>query len=153
MIVMEALGARLVVEPYLADRDPRRGSPIVLGGTEAQRNILLPRIVKGSMKLAFALGEPGIALLDSTVCETTARQEGGQWIINGRKSVVLHGAAADLLIVSARTSGAVDERTASRCSSSIRPKPALSGRDYPTYDGMRAAEVEFRQRARQHRNR
>ena len=58
MIVMEALGRYLVVEPYL-QTVVLGASTIVLGGSEAQRRILLPSIVSGSIKLAFAHGEPG----------------------------------------------------------------------------------------------
>src|SRR5262245_3411545 len=57
MIVMEALGSRLVVEPYLPTA-VLGASTIVLGGTDIQRRLLLPSIVKGTLKLAFAHGEP-----------------------------------------------------------------------------------------------
>src|SRR5262249_54031996 len=102
MIVMEALGRHLVVEPYLSTV-VLGASAIGLGGSESQRRILLPKVVDGSMKLAFAHWEPR-ARYSLTQIETTARQEGAVWVINGRKSVVLQGAAADLLVVSARTS-------------------------------------------------
>src|ERR1700674_1667953 len=81
MIVMEAFGKHLVVEPYLSTVI-LGASTIVLGGTDAQRRILLPNIVNGSLKLAFAHGEPGSRYSLSHV-ETTARQEGGFWVING----------------------------------------------------------------------
>jgi alkylation response protein AidB-like acyl-CoA dehydrogenase len=139
MIVMEALGRHLVVEPYLSTVG---AGAIVLGGTEAQRRILLPSVVDGSMKLAFAHGEPGSRYALSQV-GTTARQEGGFWVINGRKSVVLHGAVADLLIVSARTGGQAGDAHGISLFFVNPTEPGVAGRDYPTYDGMRAVEAEF----------
>jgi pimeloyl-CoA dehydrogenase small subunit len=141
MIVMEALGRHLVVEPYLSTV-VLGASTIVLGGTEVQRRILLPSIVDGSMKLAFAHWEPRSRYSLSQV-ETTARQEGGFWVINGRKCVVLHGAVSDLLIVSARTSGEAGDPHGVSLFFVNPSEPGVSGRDYPTYDGMRAVEAEF----------
>jgi alkylation response protein AidB-like acyl-CoA dehydrogenase len=141
MIVMEALGRHLVVEPYLSTV-VLGANAIVLGGTQSQRRILLPSIVNGSMKLAFAHGEPGSRYSLSHVA-TTARQEGGFWVINGRKSVVLHGAVSDLLIVSARTSGEVGDSHGISLFFVNPSEPGVAGRDYPTYDGMRAVEAEF----------
>jgi alkylation response protein AidB-like acyl-CoA dehydrogenase len=141
MIVMEAFGRHLVVEPYWSTVI-LGANTIVLGGTEAQRKILLPSIVNGSFKLAFAHGEPSARYSLSHV-ETTARQEGGFWIINGRKSVVLHGAVADLLIVSARTSGAAGDPQGISLFFVNPAEAGVAGQEYPTYDGMRAAEVQL----------
>jgi alkylation response protein AidB-like acyl-CoA dehydrogenase len=141
MIVMEALGRALVVEPYLSTV-VLAGSAITLGGSDAQRKILLPRIVEGSMKFAFAHTEPGTRFELNRV-ETSARQEGGMWVINGQKSVVLHGASADLLVISARTGGASDSKQGITLFFVNPAEAGVAGRDYPTYDGMRAAEVSF----------
>jgi alkylation response protein AidB-like acyl-CoA dehydrogenase len=141
MLVMEAFGRRLVVEPYLATV-VLGASAIVLGGTDEQRKILLPQVAAGKLKLAFAHGEPTSRYSPSRV-QTTARIEAGQWVINGRKSVVLHGAAADLLIVSARTSGEAGDVHGISLFFVNPGEPGVSGREYPTYDGLRAAEVEF----------
>jgi len=139
MLVMEAFGRRLVIEPYLATV-VLGASAIVLGGTDEQRKILLPRVASGKFKLAFAHGEPASRYAPTRV-QTTARMEAGQWVLNGRKSVVLHGAVADLLIVSARTSGAVDDARGISLFFVNPGETGVAGREYPTYDGMRAAEV------------
>ena len=141
MLVMEALGRALVVEPYLSSV-VLAGSTIALGGSDAQRRILLPRIADGSMKFAFAHTEPGTRWELDRV-HTTARQEGGMWVINGHKSVVLHGGVADLLIISARTSGAPGSRNGITLFFVNPGEQGVMGREYPTYDGMRAAEVTF----------
>jgi pimeloyl-CoA dehydrogenase small subunit len=141
MIVMEAFGRALVVEPYLSSV-VLAGSTISLGGSQQQRQILLPRIVNGSMKFAFAHTEPGTRFELNRV-ETTARQSGGMWVINGRKSVVLHGPVADLLIITARTSGAPDSPQGITLFFVHPAEQGVTGLEYPTYDGMRAAEVTF----------
>jgi len=141
MIVMEALGKYLVVEPYLPTVI-LGASTIVLGGSQAQRRVLLPSIVNGSMKLAFAHAEPG-SRYSLTHVETTARQEGGFWVINGRKSVVLHGAIADLLIVSARTSGEVRDPHGISLFFVNPSEKGVAGQEFPTYDGARAVEAHF----------
>jgi pimeloyl-CoA dehydrogenase small subunit len=141
MLVMEAFGRALVVEPYLSTV-VLAGSTITLGGSDAQRQILLPRVVDGSMKFAFAHTEPGTRFELNRV-ETTARQSGGMWVINGHKSVVMHGAVADLLIVTARTAGASDDAHGITLFFVNPAEQGVMGREYPTYDGMRAAEVSF----------
>jgi alkylation response protein AidB-like acyl-CoA dehydrogenase len=140
-LVMEAFGKALLVEPYLSTV-VLAGSTIVLGGSDAQRRILLPRIVDGSMKFAFAHTEPG-GRWELNRVSTTARQEGGMWVIDGAKSVVLHGALGDLLILSARTSGAPDSPHGITLFFVNPGEDGVAGREYPTYDGMRAAEVTF----------
>jgi alkylation response protein AidB-like acyl-CoA dehydrogenase len=140
-LVMEAFGKALLVEPYLSTV-VLAGSTISLGGSDAQRRILLPRIVDGSMKLAFGHTEPGTRHELNRVT-TTARQQGGMWVINGTKSVVLHGALADLLIITARTSGAIDSAHGITLFFVNPAEQGVAGREYPTYDGMRAAEVRF----------
>ena len=141
MIVMEAFGRALVIEPYLATV-VLAGTAISLGGTDAQRQILLPRIVDGSLKLAFGHTEPGTQWELNRVA-TTARQEAGMWVINGRKSVMLHGASAELLVITARTSGNSDSPNGITLFFVNPGEQGVIGRDYPTYDGMRAAEVTF----------
>ncbi len=141
MIVMEAFGRHLVLEPFWPTV-VTCASAIHLAGDEEQKKVLLPRIADGSMKFALAHVEPG-GRFDLAHVETTAHQEAGQWIINGKKSVVIHGAAADLLIVPARTSGRTTDRAGISLFFVNPAEEGVEGRDYPTYDGMRAAEVGF----------
>jgi alkylation response protein AidB-like acyl-CoA dehydrogenase len=141
MIVMEAFGRWLVLEPYLANAVLAAGA-VALAGSATQRQALLPRIADGSMKFAFAHIEPD-SRFDLHRVATTARQEAGMWVITGRKSVVIHGAIADLLIVTARTSGAADAKSGISLFFVNPAEEGVAGRDYPTYDGMRAAEVTF----------
>lgn len=142
MLVMEALGRHLVVEPYLPTAVTCAGL-IQQVGDEPQRRILLPRVADGSMKFALAHVERA-ARYDLAHVETTAHEEDGQWVINGAKTVVVHGALADLLVVSARTRGDAADRHGITLFFVNPAEAGVEGRDYPTYDGMRAAEVTFK---------
>ena len=141
MIVMEALGRALVLEPYL--------STAVLGarlisrvGTDTQKKRWLPELAAGRLKTALATLEPG-ARFDLSTVTTAARSSSEGFVIDGRKGVVLHGDSADLLLVSARTSGAQDD-TAGITLFAIDPKtPGVTLRDFPALDGQRVAEVYF----------
>jgi pimeloyl-CoA dehydrogenase small subunit len=103
MIVMEAFGRGLVLEPYL--------STVVLGGnllrwgaSAEQRAALLPRVADGSLLLAFAHSE-GQARYELANVATVARPEGDGWVLEGAKRYVIHGDSADRLLVSARLTG------------------------------------------------
>ena len=139
MIVMEAFGRGLVLEPYFAT--------VILGGgmlrhlaSPAQQQSLIPELAQGKLKLAFAHVErqSRYNLADVT---TTARQEGGGWMLDGAKSVVLHGDCADRLLVTARISGARSDRNGIGLFMVDAECPGLTRRGYPTQDGLRAAEV------------
>jgi pimeloyl-CoA dehydrogenase small subunit len=141
MLVMESFGRALVLEPYLAT--------VVLGGTALRlgasgevKSRVLPAIADGSMKLAFAHGERQ-ARYDVTDVMTTARKSGSDWVLDGAKSVVTHGDCADMLIVSARTSG---ERYDSDGITLFLVDANASGvarRGYTMRDEQRAAEVSL----------
>src|SRR6266478_4315974 len=101
MLVMEAFGRVLALEPYLATV-VLGGTALRLAGNEAQKSAILPQIAEGNMILAFAHGERQ-ARYDLTDVLTTARPKAGGWVVDGAKSVVLHGDSAQRLVVSART--------------------------------------------------
>src|SRR5918998_3117426 len=103
MLVMEAFGRALALEPYLATV-VLSGTALRLAGSDAQQAALLPQIAEGNRLLAFAHGERQ-ARYDLPDVLTKATRRGESWVIDGAKSVVLHGDSADTLIVSARTSG------------------------------------------------
>lgn len=141
MIVMEALGRKLVLEPYLAT--------IVLGGgllrhagNAAQRGKLVPEIAAGTTTLAFAHAERQSRYELADVA-TKARQEGGDWIISGEKTLVLNGDTADTLIVSARVAGDNRDREGVALFLVGADAQGLTRRGYPMQDGLRAAEISL----------
>ncbi|GAA5315574.1 MAG: acyl-CoA dehydrogenase family protein [Candidatus Pelagadaptatus aseana] len=103
VVVMEELGKGLVLEPYLATV-LLFGGLLRDGGTAAQQENLIPAIIGGELQGAVAFAEKQ-SRFDLNNVETTAQSSGDGFVINGEKSVVINGAAADKLIVAARTSG------------------------------------------------
>src|SRR2546427_751235 len=103
MVVMEELGRGLMPEPMLSTV-LLGANAILLGGTDAQRREHLPTVAAGERFLALAWQEPG-SRYDPHHVETRAERAGGVWRLRGEKIQVLDGAAADRLVVSARTAG------------------------------------------------
>ena len=140
MVVMHELGRGLVIEPYFAT---------VLAVEFLKRSAghanLLEQVATGELKLACALGEKQARheLFDIATTAQTAQTDSGGFTLNGTKTVVLHGAQADQLIVSARTGGA--QRATEGISLFVVPATAagVSRRDYRTIDCQRAADITF----------
>ena len=135
MLVMEELGRRLVLEPFL--------STVVLGGglirdygTVAQRAKLLPRIAAGELRSALAHHEAGARYVLDHV-GTSARRGKGSFLLTGSKAIVLDAPLADMLIVSARdeTAGGLSLFMVAPNSRGVRMTP------YRTRDGRSAADV------------
>jgi len=139
MIVMEAFGRGLALEPYLATV-VLSGGLIALAGSDGQKSDILPEVAAGKMMLAFAPGERH-SRYDFAQVETSAKPQGGGFILNGHKSVVLHGGAAHKLIVSARTAGSGNDKNGLSLFIVDRDAKGVTVRDYPTVDGLRAADV------------
>src|SRR5690348_206184 len=141
MLVMEAFGRGLILEPFVASV-VLGGTALRLGGSEQQKSRVLPSIADGSMKLAFAHGERQ-ARYDITDVMTTARKDGSGWVLDGAKSVVTHGDCADLLVVSARNSGERDDADGITLFLVDANARGLTRRGYPMRDEQRAAEVSL----------
>jgi pimeloyl-CoA dehydrogenase small subunit len=141
MLVMEAFGRVLALEPYLATV-VLGGTALRLAGYEVQHSALLPQIAEGKLLLAFAHGERQ-ARYDLSDVLTTARRKPGGWVIDGAKSVVLHGDCAQQLVVSARTSGDRDDRDGITLFLVDAVANGTARRSYPMRDGMRAAEFSL----------
>src|SRR6201982_3876017 len=107
MLVMEAFGRVLALEPYLATV-VLGGTALQIAGNEEQESAILPQVAEAGMILAFAHGERQ-ARYDLSDVLTTAKLQGGGWVLDGAKSVVPHGDSAQRLMVSARTAGERDD--------------------------------------------
>ncbi|WP_019938267.1 acyl-CoA dehydrogenase family protein [Bordetella sp. FB-8] len=138
-VVFECLGRGLVAEPMLGALVV--GQALVLAGTAAQKT-RLDEIAAGDCIAALAHDEPGGHYELENVA-ASARWDGAGWVIDGAKGVVGFGAQADLLLVSARTSGQAGD--AAGISLFLVPGDAagLSRRDYRRFEGGRAAELVF----------
>ena len=141
MIVMEAIGEGLVVEPYLATVG-LGGQFVARGGTEAQKKRLLPAVAEGKAKLALAHTERG-ARYDLQHVATRARRAGDSWVVDGEKCAVLHGGCADLLVVSARTAGNYTDPRGISLFLVWRDTPGVTVREYRTIDNLRAVDIRL----------
>jgi alkylation response protein AidB-like acyl-CoA dehydrogenase len=137
LLTVTAMGKAMLLEPYV--------SSAILGtilirelGSAKQREELLPGMAAGQRIAVPAHLEPG-ARYDLRRVATTARRRGSEWTLQGRKSVVLHAPAADLLLVSARTSRG--EATGISLFAVAREAAGVSLTSYRTLDGACAAEV------------
>lgn len=141
MLVMQAFGRVLVLEPFLATV-VLGGTAIQTAGSAAQKQALLPAIAEGSLKLAFAHGERQ-ARYDLTDVVTTAKRSGAGWVLDGSKTVVSQGEAADKLIVSARTSGDRHDEDGITLFLVDARAQGVARRGYATRDETRAADVSL----------
>lgn len=141
MIVMEALGRHLVVEPYL--------DTVVIGGgflrraSDDQRVAHLPGIMDGSKTMAFAQLERN-SRYDLGDVATTAEKRGTGYVLSGEKFVVGHGDTAETLVVTARTVGSSRDKRGVGLFLVPANAKGVDVRGYDTQDGGRAADITFR---------
>jgi pimeloyl-CoA dehydrogenase small subunit len=139
MLIMEAFGRALALEPYLAT--------VVLGGgllrhgaSVEQRAALAPQIAAGDLRLAFAHSErqSGWDLFDVAA---SARKDGAGYRLSGEKGLVLNGDSAHKLVVCARSAGDQRERGGLGLFLVDASASGVGRRGYATQDGRRAAEI------------
>jgi len=141
LLTASATGKAMLLEPWV--------SSAIIGtvlirelGSARQREEMLPAMAAGERIAVPAHFEPR-ARYDLRFVASSARRSGGSWTVKGVKSVVLHAPAADVLLVSARTSGAPEEPAGVSLLAVAREGPGVSLSPYRTLDGMCAADVEL----------
>ncbi|MDX3060036.1 acyl-CoA/acyl-ACP dehydrogenase [Streptomyces sp. NE06-03E] len=139
-IVLEELGAAgspllmMVVSPAIC------GTVIARFGTEEQKQAWLPGLSDGSLTMSFGITEPD-AGSNSHRITTTARRDGGDWILNGRKVFISGVDISDATLIVGRTE---DARTGS-----LKPCLFIVPRDTPGFSRtqidmeLQAAEKQF----------
>lgn len=136
MIVMQALGGALSLEPYLPTAIVAAPA-IAEFGTVAQRDAILPGLLAGETIVSFAHAE-GDGRDNGPSFATRATVAGGDWRINGEKVLAAAAATADLLLVSADTDGGA-------CLFLVEAAaPGVERRPYRMHDGTRAADLVLR---------
>jgi len=138
-VVFEAMGRGLVVEPMLGA--VMVGEALVAAGTDAQKQAL-GGIIDGTTVAAFAHDEADTHY-ERTRVQTKAERQGDGWVLHGAKAVVPQGEQADLFVVSARTSGAVDDEAGISLFLVPAGTAGLAVRGCPSIDGGRVAELRF----------
>jgi pimeloyl-CoA dehydrogenase small subunit len=141
MLLMQAFGRHLVLEPYLASV-VLGGTAVRLAGSAEQQAEILPGVAAGTVKLAFAPAERQARYALTDVLTPAAPRDGG-FVLEGAKSVVLHGDAADRLVVSAHTAGSRDEAEGISLFLVDGDAPGVARRGYALRDGTRAAEISL----------
>jgi alkylation response protein AidB-like acyl-CoA dehydrogenase len=138
-VLFEPLGRALVVEPFLPTL--LAGSVLVdLGGEAAA--VLIEQVIAGAKLIALAHGEAQARYDLADVAALASPADNGH-TVSGSKSVVLGGAAADWLVVTARISG--NDRRGQDISAFLvdTSHEGVSRRSYATVDGYPAAEIEL----------
>lgn len=141
MLMMEQFGRGLLVEPFLANI-------VLVGGvlrrlaTDEQKAQWLTGIISGEKQAALAFAEPQ-ARFDINNIATTATADGDSYVINGRKTLVLNGGSAELLIVPARTAGEQSDEDGITLFAVAADSAGVEINAYKTVDAQQAAEVSF----------
>ncbi|HYM30594.1 MAG TPA: acyl-CoA dehydrogenase family protein, partial [Candidatus Cybelea sp.] len=141
MVIMEGLGAGLVVEPYFSTA-VLGGGLIAAAGSSALKKELLPKLVEGKVKFAFAFAEHQ-ARFNLGDVSLTAKKSGNGYVLNGQKCVVFDAPAADKIIVSARTAGGHLDPKGISLFLVDRTAKGLGIKGFRTLDHRRAADLSF----------
>jgi alkylation response protein AidB-like acyl-CoA dehydrogenase len=140
MSTMQAMGSALVVEPVLAT--VLAGRLIDRTGSASQKAAILPQVVDGTHRLAFAHGEDGARYRLAQVA-TAAVRSGDGWVLSGVKRVVVGAPLADLMVVSARTSGRPGDAQGISLFVVAADAKGVSTTPYRNVDNQRAADVRL----------
>jgi alkylation response protein AidB-like acyl-CoA dehydrogenase len=139
MLMMEQFGRGLVIEPYLAN--------IVLAGgvlrrtaNSDQKSEWLAPLIEGKLQAALAFAEPQ-GRFNIADIKTTAKQNGKGFTLSGKKTCVLNGGSAELLIIPARTSGGQTDEDGITLFAIAADSAGINRRPYPTVDAHQAADI------------
>ena len=139
--VMEEFGRALVVEPVFPNM-------VLFGGLlersnhETFKSELIPQVIDGSLMGAVAIYEPQ-SRFDVSNIASTAQASGDAYLISGTKSVVLNGASAQKVIVSARTSGEQNDESGISLFMIDVDADGVTLNTYPLMDGQQVADINF----------
>lgn len=142
MILMEAFGQGLVLEPYISTI-VLCGSLLESAGAEKWSQ-QLSDVMEGRHLMALAFVEPE-ARFDLANVATRAESAGDGYRLSGFKGVVLGGPSADSFIIPARTSGAQTDKKGITLFWVPADARGVTRRDYTTIDAFRASEVTLDQ--------
>jgi alkylation response protein AidB-like acyl-CoA dehydrogenase len=136
MLVSQALGAGLLLEPYHSSALVATHA-IVRLGSAVQRARWLPDLASGRQVAVLAHDEPR-AVFDPSRLSTRAARVPQGWALSGRKAAIYHAPIADLFLVSARLDGGETGLFALPASLA-----GIERRDFRTVDGQCAADLCF----------
>lgn len=137
--VMGACGRSLLLEPFLESAVIATALLRSFAEDAAARE-LLTRMAGGDSIAVLAHYEPD-SRFESQWVNTSARRSGDAYMLDGHKTVVMQAGAADVLLMSARTSGEPQDAQGVSLFRVAPDAPGLKLDQYPTLDGRRAADV------------
>ncbi len=139
MLVAQELGRALGGDAFVAST-VLAGQLLMRLGSPAQQQRWLPGLASGALQASVALYEDGVRY-DWHRVRLQARATPAGYLLNGRKTGVLQGDSAGLLLVVARTGGPGAERHGLTVFAVDASAPGVQVRGYDTLDGRRAAHV------------
>ncbi len=139
LVLMEQFGKGLVLEPFLANI-VLGGGAIKRGGSAALKESIIPSLIDGSLQLTLAYAEEQ-SRFDLEDIATAAREDDGNFVLNGKKSMVLNAESADKIIVVARTNGSQVDKEGISLFLVNADSDGLERENFPTVDGLRASEI------------
>jgi len=140
MLIMEAFGRHLVLEPFL-ETVVLCGGLLRRSGSPAAK-ALIRRIIQGEARLAFAYAEPQGRYCLHDVALSAEKRAGG-FVLSGHKSAVAGGPVADAVLVTARTHGDRRDRSGISLFLVDAASAGVERRDYRTIDGRPASEIRL----------
>jgi alkylation response protein AidB-like acyl-CoA dehydrogenase len=141
MVIMHEFGKGLVAEPFLPSAI-LFGGLLQAGASTALKEDLIPQIIGGELQGAFAYLERQSRYVLSDIA-TRATREGSDWILNGEKTVVLNGGAAQKLIIAARASGEQSDESGITLFLVDASADGVERTCYRMTDGQEAANIRF----------
>ena len=136
MVIAEALGHALVVEPYVDTVVVAGGLLQRAGGAAAAA--LLEKVVAGTAIVALAAAEPGSGEQWQDA-STVADRDGDEWVLRGSKIVAMSAPIATHFLITARTSSGLSLFIAETDSAPT----GIETHSYRTVDDRRAADLVF----------
>jgi isovaleryl-CoA dehydrogenase len=118
---------------------------ILAFGTQEQKDSYLPRMATGELRATMALTEPGGGS-DLQALRTTARRDGGSYVINGSKTWITNARRSGLIALLAKTDPAARPAHAGISILLVEPGPGFTvSRDLPKlgYKGVESCELAF----------
>lgn len=107
-VVSEELSRGYIGVGSLGTRSEIAAELILCGGTPEQKAHWLPKIASGETLPTAVFTEPNTGS-DLGALRTRARRDGEEWVLNGAKTWITHGARTDVMTVLARTAPDTDD--------------------------------------------
>ncbi|NGM38013.1 MULTISPECIES: acyl-CoA dehydrogenase family protein [Methylobacterium] len=105
-VVFELGRASPAYRSYIGTNNGIGSLGILIDGTDAQKDVYLPRLANGDLLSSFCLTEPDSGS-DAASLRCTAVRDGDVYVLNGTKRFITNAPVADLFTVMARTTPAI----------------------------------------------